>query len=101
LITKKELYTLMKIIEVYFDQFKITQEKLDHWYLVLSKYTYERLHNNLLEFVANSPHPPKISDLVKNPPGGRYIPPFVFDITAGEEDWDDRDRDHGDGSCGH
>ena len=86
--TKKEIYSLMKLIEVYFEQFKITQEKLDSWHMVLSKYSYEKLHGNLMEFVVHSPHPPKISDLVQNPSGGgRYIPSgFDFDINAGE-DW--------------
>ncbi|WP_144555442.1 hypothetical protein [Bacillus sp. X1(2014)] len=86
--SKKEVYTLMKLIEVYFEQFKITQEKLDGWHKVLSKYSYEKLHGNLMEFVIQSPHPPKISDLVQNPSrGGRDIPQgYNFDITAGE-DW--------------
>lgn len=87
MITKKELYSLMKVIEIYFEQFKITQEKLDCWHLVLSKYPYERLHENLLKFVAHSPHPPKISDLVQNSSGRRDIPSyFVLDLTKGEED---------------
>lgn len=86
--TKKELYSLMKLIEVYFEQFTITQEKLDSWHLVLNKYSYEKLHRNLLEFVVHSPHPPKICDLVQNTSGGgRDIPRgFDLDITAGE-DW--------------
>jgi hypothetical protein len=78
----------MKLIEVYFEQFKITQEKLDCWHAVLSNYSYEMLHGNLIKFVVHSPHPPKISDLVQNSSGGgRYIPSgFDWDITAGE-DW--------------
>ena len=87
MITKKELYSLMKVIEVYFEQFTITQEKLNCWHLVLGKYSYERLHENLLKFVAHSPHPPKISDLVQTS-GGRDIPRgFVLDITTGEKEW--------------
>jgi hypothetical protein len=78
----------MKLIEVYFEQFKITQEKLDCWNVVLSKYSYEKLHGNLMVFVVHSPHPPKISELVQNSSGwGRSIPgKFVFDMTAGEEE---------------
>lgn len=76
----------MKLIEVYFEQFKITQEKLDSWHLVLSNYSYERLHKNLLAFVVQSPHPPKISDLIQKSVGGRSIPDtFVLDLTAGEK----------------
>lgn len=86
--TKKEIFSLMKLIEVYYDQFKITQEKLDSWHLVLSKYSYEKLHENLLAFVVHSPHPPKISDLVQNSSGGgRCIPGrSIYDITAGEKE---------------
>ena len=32
--TKKEVYSLLKLIEVYFEQFKVTQEKLDGWHSV-------------------------------------------------------------------
>nr|WP_310363280.1 replicative helicase loader/inhibitor [Neobacillus drentensis] len=86
--TKKEIFSLMQLIEVYYEQFKVTQEKLDGWHSVLSKYSYEKLHGNLMEFVVHSPHPPKISDLVQSPSGGgRPIPGrFVLDLTAGE-DW--------------
>lgn len=78
----------MKLIEIYFEQFKVTQEKLDSWHVVLSKYSYEKLYGNLLKFVVHSPHPPKISELVHNTTGGgRAIPRgFDLELTAGE-DW--------------
>lgn len=56
--------------------------------MVLQKYSYDKVHKNLLGFVLDSPHPPKISDLVQNSSGGRFIPgEFVLDLTKGEEDW--------------
>ncbi|MDR7238788.1 hypothetical protein [Neobacillus drentensis] len=87
MMTKKEIFSLMKLIEVYYEQFKVTQEKLDSWHLVLGKYSYENLHRNLMEFVLHSPHPPKISDLVQSTSGeGRPIPGrFVLDLTAGKD----------------
>ncbi|MFP7298731.1 hypothetical protein [Neobacillus niacini] len=82
---KKELYTLMALIQVYYDKFHFDQKKLDAWYIVLQKYSYERVHEKLLDFVLDSPHAPKISDLVKT--YGRYIP-SGFDSPIDEgEDW--------------
>jgi hypothetical protein len=58
------------------------------WHIVLQKYSYDKVHENLLKLVADSPHPPKISDLVLNTSYGRIIPSgFVLDLTAGEKDW--------------
>jgi hypothetical protein len=86
---KKEIYTLMVLIKVYYEKFYFDQQKLDAWHMVLQKYSYIKVHENLLKFVVDSPHPPKISDLVqKSSDGRRDIPHgFVLDLTAGEEDW--------------
>ncbi|WHY03428.1 replicative helicase loader/inhibitor [Neobacillus sp. DY30] len=79
---KKELYTLMVLIQAYYEKFQFDQQKLDAWHMVLQKYTYERVHEQLLNFVVDSPHPPKISDLVQNTSWGRDIPrDFVLDLT--------------------
>ncbi|MFD2442590.1 hypothetical protein ACFSO7_01070 [Bacillus sp. CGMCC 1.16607] len=87
MMNKKELYKLMDFIQDYYDKFQFDQKKLDAWHLVLQKYSYDSVHENLLKFVVDSPHPPKISDLVQNLSGGRHIPDdFVLDLTAGE-DW--------------
>ncbi|OLS37289.1 hypothetical protein [Bacillus sp. MRMR6] len=83
---KKEIYTLMVLIEAYYEKFQFDQYKLDSWHVVLRKYSFERAHENLLEFVAHSPNPPKISDLFNNSSGGRYIPRiYEIDMTAGED----------------
>jgi Loader and inhibitor of phage G40P len=85
---KKEVYTLMVLIQVYYEKFHFDQQKLDAWHMVLKKYSYENVHENILKFVVVSPNPPKISDLVKNSSGGRAIPrEFVLDLTEGEDDW--------------
>lgn len=77
----------MELIQVFYEKFQFDQHKLDAWYMVLQKYTYDKVLGNLLKFVENSPHPPKISDLVQDSYEGRYIPTsFVLDLTAGE-DW--------------
>ena len=84
---KKELYTLMALIQVYYDKFHFDQQKLDAWHVVLQKYSYDSVNANLVEFVIDSPHPPKISDLVHKASYGRDIPHgFVLDLTAGEDD---------------
>ncbi|EKN71459.1 hypothetical protein BABA_01435 [Neobacillus bataviensis LMG 21833] len=83
---KKEIYKLMVLIQVYYDKFHFDQQKLDAWHMVLQKYSYDKVHENLRNFVVDSPHPPKISDLVQKSSWGRSIPDhFVFDITAGED----------------
>ena len=85
--SKKECYKLMDLIQVYYEKFQFDQHKLDAWYMVLQKYSYDEVQKKLLKFVVESPHPPKISDLVQQSSGGRYIPhEFVLDLTAGEED---------------
>ncbi|WP_423800423.1 hypothetical protein [Neobacillus sp. SAB-20_R2A] len=85
---KKEIYMLMVLIQTYYEKFHFDQQKLDAWHMVLQKYSYDRVHENLLKFVVDSPHPPKISDLVQNTSYGRNIPSgFVLDLNAGEGDW--------------
>ncbi len=84
----KEIYTLMELIQAFYEKFYFDQQKLDAWHMILQKYSYEQVQSNLLEFVVDSPHPPKISDLVQNSLGGRHIPDyFELDLTAGEEDY--------------
>lgn len=83
---KKECYQLMDLIQVYYEKFEFDQHKLDGWYTILQKYSYDKVHKILLKFVEESPHPPKISDLIQslqNPYGPKI---FKFDISAGEED---------------
>ena len=75
---KKEIYTLMVLVQAYYEKFQFDQQKLDAWHMVLQKYSYDKVHENLLKFVVDSPHPPKISDLVRNSSCGRPIPGDLY-----------------------
>ncbi|WP_420489185.1 hypothetical protein [Neobacillus vireti] len=73
---------MMVQIQAYYEKFQFDQQKLDAWHLVLQKYSYDRVQSNLLKFVADSPHPPKISDLSQNTSSGRPIPGrFILDLS--------------------
>jgi len=73
--TKRETYTLLEQIYLYYEQFQINQQKIDSWHEALSEYSYERLHQNLLKYVKHSSFPPKICDLISSSDGqSRAIP---------------------------
>lgn len=63
--TKRETYTLLALIAVYYEQFEVNQRKIDSWHEVLQNHEIENLRRNLLLHVEESPYPPKISDLVR------------------------------------
>ncbi|KAF0822784.1 MULTISPECIES: hypothetical protein [Cytobacillus] len=63
--TKRETYTLLALIAVYYEQFEVNQLKIDYWHEVLQHHEVEDLRLNLLRHVEVSPYPPKISDLVR------------------------------------
>ncbi|MDM5227210.1 replicative helicase loader/inhibitor [Cytobacillus sp. NJ13] len=63
--TKRETYTLLALISVYYNQFEVNQQKIDYWHEVLKHHEIEDLRLNLLRHVEVSPYPPKISDLVR------------------------------------
>ncbi|MBU8878796.1 hypothetical protein BGM26_07305 [Bacillus sp. FJAT-29790] len=65
--TKREAFTLLALISVYYEQFELDQEKVDSWHKILKDYTVDQLRENLLAYVAESPYPPKVSDLIKKP----------------------------------
>jgi hypothetical protein len=62
--TKRETYALLEQINLYYEQFQITQQKIDSWHEVLIDFSYERLQRNLLKYVTYSSFPPKICDLI-------------------------------------
>jgi hypothetical protein len=73
--TKREVFHLLKLISVYYDPFDIHQEKVDEWYHVLKDDSFPRLEDNLRQHVANSPYPPRVSELIRKPENGsRAIP---------------------------
>jgi hypothetical protein len=62
--TKRETYALLEQINLYYEQFQITQQKIDSWHEVLLDFSYEKLQRNLLKYVTYSSFPPKICDLI-------------------------------------
>ena len=75
--TKREVFQLMVMIASYYDSFVINQEKVDTWFKLLERFSFEVIEGNLLAYVTESPYPPKLSDLVKKPAGLRVIPSCV------------------------
>ena len=75
LMTKREVFQLLKQISIYYDSFELEPEKVAQWYNVLKGETLQRLEENLRKHVAHSPFPPRISELVCKPENGsRAIP---------------------------
>ena len=72
--TKREVFQLLRMIASYYDSFVINQEKVDTWFKLLTRFSFEVIEENLLAYVTESPFPPKLSDLVKKPDGSRVIP---------------------------
>jgi Loader and inhibitor of phage G40P len=73
--TKRETFTLLALIAVYYEQFECTQQKIDSWFLVLKDYPLAQIEDNLLSYVAKSAYPPKLSELILKPAGtSRVIP---------------------------
>lgn len=71
---KRETYSLLSMIEVYYDQFKVDQRKVDLWHEALQNYELEDLKKELVTFVLYSSYPPKVTDLVPKTPVGTNIP---------------------------
>jgi hypothetical protein len=61
---KRETYSLLSMIQVYYDQFEVNQMKVDLWHEALKSYELQELKQNLSSYVRDSPYPPKVSDLV-------------------------------------
>lgn len=65
--TKRETFILLTMIGEYYSKFDIDQEKVNAWFDVLKNYSFEKAKQNLTKYVAESPYPPRISDLVFTP----------------------------------
>ncbi|MFH7819170.1 hypothetical protein [Neobacillus thermocopriae] len=63
---KRETFTLLKIIWNFYDQFVVDQDKVNYWYEAMKDWPLEEVQKNLLEFVRQSPYPPKVSELAPN-----------------------------------
>ncbi|MEH7342516.1 replicative helicase loader/inhibitor [Bacillus sp. JJ1532] len=79
--TKREVFNLMSLISVYYEQFELNQEKVDSWHQVLKGYSADQLEGNFLDFVVESPYPPKISDLIRKPAVVSRVIPGCDDTT--------------------
>jgi hypothetical protein len=74
---RQELVLLFRIITEYYDNFSVTSEKVDAWYLILRDSDFHTLKTNLLQHIKNSSFAPKIKDLLntrKPDEVARYIP---------------------------
>lgn len=71
---KRETFSLLSMIQTYYDQFEVDQMKVDVWHEALKNNELEELKRNLLSFVRRSPYPPKVSDLVPQAISWNSIP---------------------------
>jgi len=79
LMTKREVFKLLKLISIYYDSFDLQQEKVDEWCSILKGESYQKLEENLRKHVAYSPYPPKVSELLCKPESGaRAIPNYEW-----------------------
>lgn len=76
-IVRDEVKILFRLISSYYDNFVVTSEKIDAWYLMLKDYEFNIIQQNLYEHIKNSSFAPKIKDLLntrKPEEKARYIP---------------------------
>jgi hypothetical protein len=71
---KKETFELLRTISTFYDQFLISQEKVNLWHEVFKHYQPDVVQENLFAFVKESPFPPKIADLLPKSSQGRTVP---------------------------
>jgi replication initiation and membrane attachment protein DnaB len=71
---KRETYSLLSLIRVYYDQFEVDQMKVDAWHEALKSFELEDIKKNLVPFVLHSPFPPKVADLISKTAAGSAIP---------------------------
>jgi hypothetical protein len=71
---KRETFKLLEKITVFYDQFIISQEKVNLWHQILQNYPVDTVEESLISFVTESSYPPKISDLIPKPAHSKVIP---------------------------
>jgi len=62
--SKKETFELLNLILDFYDQFEISQSRIDSWHLALKDYEFDKLKENLLSYSKENKYPPKITDLI-------------------------------------
>ncbi|RST61222.1 hypothetical protein D5F11_004035 [Siminovitchia terrae] len=87
MMTKRETFSLMARIAVYYEQFELDQKKLDSWHEVLKECNLEELEAALQAHVSASVYPPKIADLLKKLLEARVVPgpEETASIAAGKD----------------
>jgi hypothetical protein len=65
--TKRETFFLMTMISEYYKNFDINQDKVNAWYEALKSFSLEKAKENLVDFVKESPIPPRICDITMLP----------------------------------
>ncbi|WP_053600563.1 hypothetical protein [Bacillus sp. FJAT-18017] len=75
MMTKREVFLLLKMITTYYEHFVVDQEKVDNWHRLLKESSFEQCKQRLLAHAAVSPYPPRICDFASKPAAvGRAIP---------------------------
>jgi len=64
MISKKQTFEILTMIKEYYEQFEITQSKIDAWYLALKDYEYDIILRNLVQYSKEHKFAPKIADLI-------------------------------------
>lgn len=65
MVNKNETFELLTLIQDFYDQFEITQSKIDSWHLVIKDCEVEKLKENLFLYCRDNKFPPKVADLLK------------------------------------
>jgi hypothetical protein len=66
MINKNETFELFELIQEFYDQFEITQSRIDAWHLVIKDCDFNTIKGNLLQYCRENIYPPKVADLVKD-----------------------------------
>lgn len=73
--TKRQTFSLMARIAVYYEQFELDQRRVDSWHEVLKNGNLKELEDALMTHVSTSVYPPRIADLLNKPLAtSRFVP---------------------------
>jgi hypothetical protein len=68
MMNKKQTFEILTLIQNFYEQFDINQNKIDAWHLVLKNFDLDKVKDNLLQYCRSSIYPPKVADLIKDKP---------------------------------
>lgn len=66
MISKAQTFEILSLIREFYEQFEITQKKIDSWHLILKDYEFEIIKDNLLKHCKTNKFVPKIADLIQH-----------------------------------